>query len=102
MQKILIQIIILLLLSSCSVYRADLQQGNLISAESVAQLRIGMDKREVQKILGTPLITHAFTRDRWDYFYSLKQDGKLVKKTNLTLLFENNRLASISGQAAEK
>lgn len=101
MQKILIQIIALVLLTSCSVYRADLQQGNLISQEDVSLLRVGMDKREVQKILGTPLVQHAFTRDRWDYFYSLKQDGKLVKKTNLTLLFKKNRLTDISGKAVE-
>ena len=101
MQKILIQIIILVLLSSCSIYRADLQQGNLISQEDVAMLRVGMDKREVQKILGTPLVRHAFTRDRWDYFYSLKQNGKLVKQTNLTLLFKKSRLTKISGRAAE-
>lgn len=101
MQKILIQIMALLLLTSCSVYRADLQQGNLVSAESVAKLRVGMDKREVQQVLGTPLVRHAFTRDRWDYYYSLKQDGRLVKKTNLTLMFSNNRLTTISGKAAE-
>ncbi|MDH5182332.1 MAG: outer membrane protein assembly factor BamE [Gammaproteobacteria bacterium] len=101
MQKILIQIISLAILTSCSVYRAELQQGNLISQESVAMLRVGMDKREVQKILGTPMVRHAFTRDRWDYFYSLKQDGKLVKKTNLSLSFNKNRLTQISGKAAE-
>lgn len=101
MQKILIQIIALVLLSSCSIYRADLQQGNLISTEDVAKLRVGMKKREVQKVLGTPLVSHAFTRDRWDYFYSLQQDGKLVKKANLTLLFKKNRLSRITGKAAE-
>ena len=101
MQKILIQIIGLTLLSACSIYRADLQQGNLISEQMVTQLRVGMDKREVQQVLGTPLIQHAFARDQWDYFYSLKQDGKLVKRTKLTLLFSQDRLSKITGKAAE-
>ena len=101
MQKILIQIIALTFLSACSIYRADQQQGNLISQEDVARLQVGMNKSEVQRVLGTPLVRHAFTRDRWDYFYSLKQNGKLVKKTNLTLLFEKDRLTKISGNTAE-
>jgi outer membrane protein assembly factor BamE len=102
MQKILIHIVLLGMLSACSIYRADVEQGNLVSAEQVAKLSIGMDKRTVQGVLGTPLVRDAFRHDRWDYYYSLRQDGKLVKRTLLTLRFDNDRLAKIEGLPAAK
>lgn len=102
MQKILIHIALLSLLSACSVYRADVEQGNLVSAEQMARLSIGMDKSSVRHLLGTPLVEDAFDADRWNYYYSLRQDGKLVKKSLLSLDFENGRLAKIEGQATDK
>jgi outer membrane protein assembly factor BamE len=102
MQKILIHIVLIGLLSACSIYRPDVEQGNMVSAEQLAKVSIGMDKRTVQGLLGTPLVEDAFRNDRWDYYYSLRRDGKLVKQTLLTLSFENGRLAKIDGQPASK
>ena len=102
MQKILIHIVLIGFLSACSIYRPDVEQGNMVSAEQLAKVSIGMDKRTVQGLLGTPLVEDAFRKDRWDYYYSLRRDGKLVKQTLLTLSFENGRLAKIDGQPASK
>ena len=50
-------------------YRIDIQQGNYVSQDMVAQLRPGMTKEQVRYLLGTPLITDIFHADRWDYVY---------------------------------
>ena len=50
-------------------YKIDIQQGNFISQEMVAQLKPGMSKEQVRLALGTPLLADAFHADRWDYVY---------------------------------
>ncbi|MEO0317994.1 MAG: small protein (tmRNA-binding) protein, partial [Pseudomonadota bacterium] len=57
------------------IYRADIQQGNFVSKEMVAQLREGMTPEQVRFVLGTPLINDAFHANRWDYPFRIK-DGK--------------------------
>ncbi len=95
-------IIILLYLSlftaaGCSIHRVDIQQGNLITQEMVDQLEPGMDKRQVQLILGTPLLRDPFHHDRWDYYYSLKQKNRPLERYSFTVYFENGRLTRTEG-----
>lgn len=70
------------LLSACSSvprivneYKIDVQQGNVLTQEMVAQLRPGLSKDQVRFILGTPMLVDMFHADRWDYVYRL-QKGK--------------------------
>ena len=48
-------------------YRVDVQQGNVITQEMLAQLQPGMDKKKVGLIMGAPVIKDTFHKDRWDY-----------------------------------
>ena len=57
--------------SGC-IYRMAIQQGNFLDAAQVAQLEAGMTRSQVAFLLGTPMIPNGFDRDRWDYFYYLK------------------------------
>ena len=57
-----------LTLGAC-VYRIDIQQGNLLEAGDVDLLTVGMERGQVQFLLGTPMIHDPFHRDRWDYPY---------------------------------
>ena len=50
-------------------YRIEIQQGNYVSQDMVAQLKPGMTKEQVRFVLGTPLVTDIFHADRWDYVY---------------------------------
>lgn len=78
-------------------YRPDLQQGNFISSEMVAQLKPGMTPEQVRFVLGTPLLTDIFHRDRWDYVFNHKRaDGELTR-SKLTLYFRDNRLDKWEG-----
>jgi len=78
-------------------YRMVIQQGNFISQEMVSQLKPGMTKEQVRFILGTPLVTDIFHADRWDYvFYREPASGKREQR-NLSVVFENNKLARVIG-----
>jgi outer membrane protein assembly factor BamE len=98
MRKILIPILVLLILpiGACSVYRPTIQQGNILDIEQVDKLKLGMSKRQVTYVLGTPLLEDPFHTDRWDYLHTIK-DGNNQKMSiqRLTLYFENGSLARI-------
>lgn len=50
-------------------YRIDIQQGNVVTPEQYAQLRVGMTSDQVRFLLGTPILTDVFHDKRWDYLY---------------------------------
>jgi outer membrane protein assembly factor BamE len=107
MKKPLILIITcftVLWLTACSiadwrlVHRIDVQQGNVISEDALNQLKPGMTRRQVQFVLGSPMIADVFHQDRWDYIYLMQPgSGGEVSKEHVTLFFENDTLARISG-----
>jgi outer membrane protein assembly factor BamE len=84
-----------LALSAC-VYRIDIQQGNLLDDEDVDQVDIGMTRSQVQFLLGTPMVSDSFHRDRWDYAYYFKRGRSpdIVKRW-VVVYFENDRVARI-------
>ncbi len=104
MQKVINTLVfsaLLLALASCSslkfpgVYRISVQQGNIIDPEMVEQLEIGMTRRQVRFIMGSPLIQDTFNPNRWDYYYSLQRgNGKLTTK-HVKLIFDGDTLASL-------
>ena len=84
-------------LSGCSslefpwVYRISVQQGNIIDQEEVDKLEIGMTKRQVQFVMGSPLLIDTFNQDRWDYYYSRRDgDGNTAKK-QFTVFFADDK-----------
>lgn len=90
---------ILLAAAGCSnmpgIYRIDIRQGNYIDQALVDQLKPGMTRRQVQFLLGTPLIQDPFHANRWDYVYTLASDGKLVEERRLSLFFQGELLSRI-------
>jgi outer membrane protein assembly factor BamE len=78
-------------------YKIDIQQGNFISQDMVAQLKAGMSKDQVRIALGTPLLTDVFHADRWDYVYWREApDGKRESR-RLAIFFADGKLATIGG-----
>jgi outer membrane protein assembly factor BamE len=112
MQKLLIPISIFasLFLGACSgdpvvnrlpwVYRIDIQQGNVINQDMVSQLRLGMTRRQVQFLLGAPMLTDPFHANRWDYFYLYRpgseSDAEPARR-NISLFFDADELVRIDG-----
>ena len=80
-------------------YRIDVQQGNVLSQEMVAQLKPGQTRDQVRFLLGTPLLTDVFHGQRWDYVYRF-QNGRTdeVELRKLSLFFDTDgRLERVAG-----
>jgi outer membrane protein assembly factor BamE len=82
-------------LSSCSHYKMDIQQGNVIEQAQIKQLKRGMSREQVQGLLGTALMQDDFHNNRWDYVFYLKEAGKAAKSKNLTLIFKGGVVQQI-------
>ena len=78
-------------------YRADVIQGNFVSAEQVAQLQPGMTRDQVKSILGTPLLASLFHGDRWDYVFTLKRQGVDPQAFKYTVFFKGDQLERFEG-----
>jgi outer membrane protein assembly factor BamE len=80
-----------------SPYRPDIQQGNFISQEMLAQLKVGQTRDQVKFILGTPLLTDVFHANRWDYpFYLARGNGELTK-ARVTIYFKDDKVEKFDG-----
>jgi outer membrane protein assembly factor BamE len=80
-----------------ALYRIDINQGNLLDERTVEQLEVGMTKRQVQVLMGTPSIQSPFHQSRWDYTASISRSGGQPEVRTLTLVFDGDTLASIDG-----
>ena len=92
-----ILILSLLVLSACAVYRVDVPQGNVLTAEMKQNLKPGMNKRQVRFLLGSPSLNDPFHPDRWDYIYRIKKGDGSVQQEQLSLTFSDDRLIKIEG-----
>lgn len=97
------------LLAGCAgfgVHRIDIQQGNLITQEQLAKVKPGMSRNDVKNALGTPLLQDVFHADRWDYYFTNDQStkygpfGREKQKYQVTIHFENEKVAKIEGEAS--
>jgi outer membrane protein assembly factor BamE len=90
------------LLTACNLlYKPEVRQGNVPSAEALAALKTGMTKRQVRLLLGSPPVSDAFHPDRWDYVYTLGRAGEPVSPPpHLTLYFKDDTLVSATGPLA--
>lgn len=100
--RILLVTLCALTLTSCSlfpsVHKLNIQQGHIITADMINQLKLGMSKRQVRFVLGNTLLPDTFNDNRWDYFYSVKvgRTGNYTKHL-FTVYFENDKLVKTEG-----
>lgn len=80
-------------------YKIDVQQGNVLTQDMVAQLKPGQTREQVRFILGSPLIADIFHRDRWDYVYRFREgrSGKVVSRQFSVFFDANDRLVRVAG-----
>jgi len=79
------------------VHKIDIQQGNVITQDELNQLKPGMTRRQVQYILGSPMIADVFHQDRWDYLYLLQPGYGEPSREHVTLYFDADLLRRIEG-----
>jgi outer membrane protein assembly factor BamE len=88
----------LLACSACGlIYKQNIQQGNALEEEDLQQLYIGMNKRQVLFVLGSPSIHDPFQQQRWDYVQTFSRRGEPMVQRTVTLRFEQDLLAEIIG-----
>lgn len=90
------------LLSACTVYRLDIQQGNFVDQRMLDQLKVGMTHEQVRFIMGIPMIKDPFHPHRWDYKYYL--DSRYEKRDSshrVTVFFEGDRVSRIVTKGVE-
>ena len=73
-----------------SPYKMDIVQGNVVTREQFDQLKNGMQRAQVREILGTALLVSVFHADRWDYVFTLKQQGVAPQARKVTVFFKND------------
>ncbi|UCH53920.1 MAG: outer membrane protein assembly factor BamE [Pseudomonadota bacterium] len=102
--RVLPLLVLALAASGClSVYRLDVPQGNVVTQEMVDLLKPGMTRNQVRFVLGSPLVTDPFHSDRWDYYYALRKGtGEVSESRHLTVYFQDDHLARIGGDIADK
>ena len=99
MRKLLISLITFasLFLGGCSldmltVYKIDVQQGNALDQEDIDRVKEGMNKRQVEFLLGQPILSDPFHQNRWDYVFFFKPGYGDPHKARLTLWFEGDQV----------
>lgn len=102
-------IVIALFISACGMalptakpYKLDIQQGNVVTSKMLLQLKPGMTKSQVRYIMGTPLIQDSFHGGRWDYFYQMREAGRVTEQHRVILTFKNELLDKVSGDVVAK
>ena len=96
--RLLFPLLLALGLGACSfvrfpgVYKIDVEQGNIVTPEMVAQLKPNMSRRQVRFILGTPLLEDPFDQSRWDYPYVKRNGQKVLSESKLTVYFDGDSL----------
>ncbi|MDR3299475.1 MAG: outer membrane protein assembly factor BamE [Candidatus Accumulibacter sp.] len=83
-------------------YKIDIQQGNVLTQDMVAQLRPGLSRDQVRFILGTPVLTDMFHGNRWDYVYRLQKGstGEVELRQFSTFFDDDDRLVRVGGDVA--
>ncbi len=81
--------------SIVSPYKTDIVQGNVVTREQLVLVKPGMQKAQVRDVLGTALLTSVFHADRWDYVFTLKQQGAQPQSRKVTVFFKNDLVERI-------
>src|SRR5262245_6250606 len=100
--RCLIAALALASINACSfhlprVHKIVIQQGNVITQEMVDRLKPGMTRRQVAFVMGEPVLKNDFTPNRWDYVYSVQLPNQPPETHRLSLFFEDEVLAYITG-----
>jgi outer membrane protein assembly factor BamE len=96
--RIIYLIGLLVILTSCAIHKIDIQQGNVLTCDTVKQIKPGMSRKQVSFLLGNPTITDPFHHDRWDYPYSYKSGDSdaAPERHHVTVFFDGDNVARVS------
>lgn len=86
-------------LTACSslTYKLEVQQGNYVTEDMIAKLKVGMTRSQVRFLLGTPLLVDPFHANRWDYIYRVYYDGKVIEDKQFVVFFDGDAATRFEG-----
>ncbi len=79
------------------IYKQNVQQGNALEQDDLDQVQLGMSKKQVAYLLGTPAIHDPFHQDRWDYISLFSRRGHDPVRRLVTLTFKDDSLITTNG-----
>lgn len=95
---ILITSLIACSLTQCVSYdfsRRIVQQGNLIPAEKIERLKVGLSKEDAAILMGTSLLSPTFDNNRWDYAYTWRRGNGNTETRYVVIYFSHDRITRI-------
>ena len=83
-------------------YKVDIVQGNYVTKSMVSNLSKGQTGDQVRAILGTPLITDPFRKNRWDYIFLINRGSGAQVIHRFMVMFENDRVVGWEGSPIDE
>ena len=85
---------------SLTPYRIEIQQGNYVTQEMVAQLKPGLTRDQVRFVLGTPLVSDIFHEERWDYVFLRQRANRgETEYRRIAVFFQDGKLKRVEGDS---
>lgn len=98
MKKILTLVLLAGILSGCAIFyphKNDVEQGNVITAQEVSRLHVGMSEADVKEVMGDPVAVDIFNDNRLNYVYTMKIGYKPMTSERVICVFNQGRLSEI-------
>ena len=83
-------------------YKVDIVQGNYVTNSMVSNLTKGQSREQVRALLGTPLITDPFTKNRSDYIFLINRGSGKRLIHRFMVIFENDRVVDWEGSPIDE
>jgi outer membrane protein assembly factor BamE len=101
----IVLLVLPLAVAACGVpltpHRIEIQQGNYVTPDMVAQLKPGMTRDQVRFVLGTPLVSDIFHADRWEYVFARRRaNSRETERHRISVFFQDNKLQRVEGDLA--
>ncbi|MGH8370555.1 MAG: outer membrane protein assembly factor BamE [Gammaproteobacteria bacterium] len=78
------------------VYRPVIKQGNFLTDDMIAKVKLGMTETQVEYVLGPAMVKDPFHPDRWDYvYYNNTNNGSPVQYRHVLVIFKDGKVSSI-------
>ncbi len=74
------------------LYKIEIVQGNVVTKDQAAKVKVGMTREQVREILGSPMLTDVFHADRWDYVFTIRRQGTEPQARKLAAFFDGDKL----------
>lgn len=91
--------------SGCSfpgVYKINVQQGNIVTEDMLAKLRVGMTRKQVHFVLGNPVVENLFDDQQENFIYSYQKAGGDTLQQHVTIFYENGLYSGYEADLLEE